>query len=124
MSLFDWLLIGHLVGDFLLQSDRIAAEKPYRWRALFEHVAVYMTAIAAVVVGYALAHPLPLWLMAAVLLFILVTHIILDRRNFTQWWMRLAGISAQNVWLAIVLDQVFHLLTLALVAQVLSLASG
>jgi hypothetical protein len=53
-----------------------------------------------------------------------VTHIILDRRGFTLGWMRLIGITSDLDWLTIVADQVFHLLVLVVVAQLLTWASG
>ena len=119
MSLFDWLLIGHLVGDFLLQTDSMAMHKGIRWSWMLKHVGLYMVVVGAVLIVYALMHPLPAWLMAASLLFICVTHIVLDRRGFTEWWMRLVRISPDHEWLPVVVDQVFHLLVLAIVAQVL-----
>jgi len=124
MSLFDWLLVGHLVGDFLLQTDKMAAYKPRYWRWLVKHVGVYIAVMAVVIVGYALACAVPLWLAAVALLFILATHSILDRRSFTLWWMRLIGLSTEQMWLNIVVDQVFHLLVLAIVTQALTLMSS
>jgi Protein of unknown function (DUF3307) len=124
MSLFDWLLIGHLVGDFIFQSDQIARNKTDRWPWMLGHLAVYMVVITAVVLGYALTHPLPPWLVVAALLWILATHMVLDRRAFTQWWMRLMRMEPDRLWLAIVVDQTFHLVTLAIVAQTLAWASG
>jgi hypothetical protein len=124
MSLFDWLLIGHLIGDFVLQSDRVAKNKTGRWPWLLGHVALYMVVITAIVVVYALSHPLPPWLAVAALLFVLATHVMLDQRGFTRWWMRLMGMAPDRLWLAIVVDQVFHLVTLAIVAQALVWASG
>jgi transcriptional regulator GlxA family with amidase domain len=57
-------------------------------------------------------------------LFLLATHIILDRRRFTTSWMRLIGMSPDHPWLPVVVDQVFHILTLAVVAQTLALIAS
>lgn len=119
MSFFDWLFIGHLVGDFLLQSDRMARNKGTRWRWMATHVGLYMAAITPVLVGYALTHPLPLGWVVGSWLFVLGTHIVLDLRDFTARWMRFVGMATDHAWLPIVVDQVFHVLTLAVVAQVL-----
>lgn len=119
MSLFDWLLVGHLVGDFLVQTDNMAKNKAQSWPWMLKHVGVYLAVIAAPVSVYALHHPLPAWLIAVALLLIGGTHIILDRRDLTVRWMRLVGISPDHPWLPIVVDQVFHLLVLAVVAQIL-----
>lgn len=124
MSLFDWLLIGHLLGDFVIQNDNIAKNKPQRWPLLLSHVSLYMVVMIPIVVVYAFTHPLPFWLAVSALLFLSGTHIILDRRDFTVRWMRFVGMSPDRIWLSIVVDQIFHLLTLAIVAQVLALASG
>ena len=41
MSLFDSLLVAHLVGDWLLQTEWQALNKTKNWRAMWAHVAVY-----------------------------------------------------------------------------------
>jgi len=124
MSLFDWLLLGHLIGDFLFQTDSMARHKPQDWRWMLRHVGLYMVTITVILIAYALSHGLPVWLPAAAWLFIFGTHLILDRRGFTTRWMRLVGASPDHPWLPIVVDQIFHLITLAIVAQVLVLAGG
>jgi hypothetical protein len=102
----------------------MATEKLQHWPWMLRHVAVYMVLITVIIVGYAWTHSLAPWLVAAALVFVAVTHVLLDRRKLTASWMRLVGISPDRLWLSIVVDQVFHLLTLALVAQVLTMASG
>ena len=119
MSLFDWLLVAHLVGDFLLQTDGMAKYKATDWSWMLRHVGTYLIIMTAVLVAYALAHPVPLVLVVALLLFLAATHIVLDRRTFVLWWTGLVGASPEHPWLSIVVDQVFHLLTVAVVAQVL-----
>ena len=124
MSLFDWLLLGHLIGDFLFQTDNMAKRKPQNWRWLVGHVSLYMVTITVIIVAYGLSHVLPVWLPVAAWLFIFATHVILDKRSFTARWMRMAGTSPDHPWLPIVVDQTFHLITLAIVAQALALAGG
>jgi hypothetical protein len=124
MNLFEWLLVGHLIGDFLLQSDNTARRKGQHWRWMLRHVGIYMLVLGVVLLGYALATPTPLWSIVLVWLFLLATHVALDRRGFTQTWMRLVGMSPDHPWLPIVVDQVFHVLTLAVSAQFLVLVAG
>lgn len=124
MSLFDWLLVGHLVGDFLLQSDNMAQNKGRRWRWMLTHVGLYMAVMTVILVACGLARPLPLGWVVAAWLFLLITHVILDQRGFTARWMRLVGMTPDHTWLPIVIDQVFHILTLAIAAQVLTLIQG
>ncbi len=124
MSLFDWLLVGHLVGDFLLQTDGMALYKEQSWPWLLKHVGLYVAVMTVLLGAYALSRPVPLWLVGVALLGIAVTHIILDRREFTLGWMRLIGISSDHPWLPIVVDQVFHVVVLAVVAQILVMVGG
>ena len=124
MSLFDWLLVGHLVGDFLLQTDGMAKYKAQSWTWMLRHVGLYLAVMAVVLGVYSLSNPVPLWALGLALLFIAVTHIILDRRGFTLGWMRLIGITSDLDWLTIVADQVFHLLVLVVVVQIVTWAGG
>jgi hypothetical protein len=124
VSLFDWLLVCHLAGDFLLQSNNMAKRKADDWAWMFRHIAAYMVAITIMIVRYTIRHGLPAWLALTALLFVAGTHIILDRRGFTNWWMRRVIKTSDRPWLTIVADQVFHVITLAIVAQVLALARG
>ena len=127
MSLFDWLLVAHLVGDFLLQTPGMARGKEESWGWLAVHVALYMLPLSAVLGGYIAGQGLPrLSLMTvAVAWFVLAgSHALLDRRGFTRWWMRhILGVSSDH-WLSVAVDQVFHIVILALVAQALALAGA
>jgi len=122
MSLFDWLLLGHLIGDFLFQTGNMARHKPQDWRWMLGHVSLYMVPMTVIIAAYGLCHVLPAWLPVAAWLFVFGTHIGLDRRSFTTRWMRMTGTSPDHPWLPIVVDQSFHLITLAIVAQPLALA--
>ena len=124
MSLFDWLLVGHLVGDFLLQTDGMARYKAQSWTWMLRHVGLYLAVMVTVLGVYSLSNPVPLWVLGLSLLFIGATHIVLDRRGFTLAWMRLIGITSDLDWLIIVADQVFHLLVLVVVAKIVIWASG
>lgn len=124
MSLFDWLLVGHLVGDFLLQTDNMASFKAQNWYWMLRHTVVYVSVMAVIVGVYTLDHAVSLWVPGIALLAIGGTHVILDRRDFTQWWMRMIGISPDRQWLSIVADQAFHLVILAAVAQFMVLFGG
>ncbi len=124
MSLFDWLLMGHLVGDFLLQTDGMAKYKAQSWTWMLRHIGLYLMVMAIVLGLYSLGHPTPLWVLALALLLIGTTHVFLDRRGFTGAWMRFIGITSGPGWLTVVIDQVFHLLVLAAVVQFVIWARG
>jgi len=121
MSVFDWLLVAHLVGDFLLQTNEMAWCKSQSWPWLLKHLGTYMAVMAVVLGALAWARSIPLWAAGSVWLLIAVTHAILDRRGFTRWWMRVIGISPEVTWLHIAVDQVFHIVVLAATAQLLVL---
>jgi hypothetical protein len=121
MNLFNWLFVSHLIGDFLLQSDDMATNKGQHWPWMLRHVSLYMIVISIVLVAYTLNRHLPFWSVAAVWIFFLATHILLDRRGVIHAWMRLVGMSPDHPWLPIVVDQVLHVLTLAIAAQILVL---
>ena len=46
MGLFDWLLVGHLVGDYILQTRWMAEKKVKQILPLIIHSMVYTTTIA------------------------------------------------------------------------------
>ncbi|GAA0809823.1 DUF3307 domain-containing protein [Spirilliplanes yamanashiensis] len=84
------LLVGHQVGDHVLQSDRQAAEKcgPGRaaLRAMAGHLLAYHLAVGAVlaVVAFVLHLPLSVPGVVAGLAFSAVTHGLLDRRHLVR----------------------------------------
>ena len=123
MSLFDWLLVAHLMGDLVLQSDQMAERKAKHWPWMLRHVATYLSAVGLVVCVFSANHSVPAALAAGVLLFVGATHAFLDRRGFIGWFMRSTGHSDDHSWLPIVTDQVIHLLILAAAAQTLTWAS-
>jgi hypothetical protein len=119
MSTFDWLLVAHLVGDFLFQSDRMA-QKEHRFSALGIHALVY-SLVQGVVLAF-LAPSVTVW--AACVGWLLVTHVILDTRQPVRRWMQIVGVTPNRPWLSIVFDQVFHVVTLIPVAVWLDRLAG
>lgn len=98
MTLFSWLLVGHLVGDFLLQTRWMAQQKNKHWEPLVLHTVVYTLTVSLLA---QLAGGLR-WQAVAL---IFLSHLILDRRNFVNFWAcRVTG-SADLPW---------HILMLAL----------
>ncbi|RFU69542.1 DUF3307 domain-containing protein [Peribacillus saganii] len=111
MSAFDILLIGHLIGDYLFQTNWMAMNKAKKWDALLVHSAVYTLCIALIAwIGFG-------GLSLLDILIILLSHIFLDRRTFIVWWVRNVMRSDPNAvgWLVIMTDQVFHIIILGLV---------
>lgn len=109
MSMFEVLLLGHLTGDFLFQTSWMAKYKATQWLPLLVHVTVYTTIVS--LFGL-LAGGLSLTAIAV----IFISHVILDRRSFVQFWVKRVQMTtgSESRWLTIMADQIFHLLFLAL----------
>ncbi|MDA8213383.1 MAG: DUF3307 domain-containing protein [Clostridia bacterium] len=110
MTLFDWLLVGHLVGDYLLQNRWMAVGKLKFWAPLLVHSAVYTLTVALLALfSEGLTWP------AVALIFL--AHVALDRRGFVKFWAeRLTG-AADLPWLVIMVDQAWHIVVLALATR-------
>ncbi|TFE01832.1 DUF3307 domain-containing protein [Jeotgalibacillus sp. R-1-5s-1] len=109
MTPFSWLFLSHLIGDFLFQTGWMAANKASKWIPLLVHCAVY-TLIVALISWIAFDG-----LSVIAILFIFITHVILDRQQFVKWWVKkvMQTPAGPDKWLTIVVDQIFHLIILA-----------
>lgn len=125
------LLVGHQVGDHVLQSDHQAAEKAQPgWagaRAMAGHLIAYHLTLAAVLGGTALALAVPLRLpgVLSALAFSVVTHAVLDRRTVVRAVLRATrspGFATQTspVCGMYVADQALHWLALLVCAVLLA----
>ncbi|MDX1807577.1 MAG: DUF3307 domain-containing protein [Paenisporosarcina sp.] len=113
MTVFSYMLIGHLMGDFLFQTSWMAMNKTKQWTPLLVHSVCYTVIVTALIyVGYGL---LPL----AGIILILGSHIILDRRTFVQWWVKnIMNTNGKDAsWLVIIADQIFHLIILGVIGH-------
>jgi len=110
LSQFDVLLLAHLIGDYLLQTEWMAKYKAERWRPLLAHCFVY-TLTVTVAAFLFLPAGLSWWGIGL----IFATHVFLDRRGFVAfWYKRVMGVTDdRNKWLMIIVDQTFHLIVLA-----------
>lgn len=111
------LIVLHSVGDWLLQTDWMAKEKGKSWTPLIAHVVVWTACML----------PAAVWLFNPLwLLWLAGTHLVLDGTGFVRWWMTAikrvpeADLRGSAWWLTVVVDQVFHLLTLLPVAATVS----
>ncbi|GAB6179383.1 hypothetical protein JCM14036_07020 [Desulfotomaculum defluvii] len=108
MNLFEWLLIGHLVGDYLLQTRWMAEHKATKIFPLIIHSLVYSGAVFVCSLPVGGIKPTGV----AIIFF---SHLILDKRTFTNWWITNINKSPDILWLRIMNDQIFHLLVLVIV---------
>jgi hypothetical protein len=124
MTLFESLVIAHLIGDWLLQTEWQALNKIHDWRAMFSHLLVYH-AVLLTVLGVRFGFDEPV--VYGVVGVLAVLHGILDRRGFTQWLMKTLRISVQRApdrWLSMAVDQTLHIVLLAGAAVFLSRVFG
>lgn len=114
MNLETSLIIGfllHLVGDYLLQNDWMAAEKTKNSGVALAHASIYS---------------MPFWIVCASgwLALIFTTHFLIDRYRLAQYWIRMVnwkwdgdnfGYSEDkpkwmSVWLLIIVDNTLHII--------------
>jgi hypothetical protein len=124
MSLFDTLLIAHLLGDWLLQTEWMAIEKQRNWGAMWSHVAIYhMLVLAVLLVGVA-GRTVEVLVAVAVLA---LSHAWLDRGWPVVGLMkalRIVRVREPERWLVMVVDQVLHVTLLAIATAWLTRPGG
>ena len=116
MNTFTWLVIGHLVGDWILQNDWMAKGKKQRLLTLAG--AVHYTIYTATVIGI-------LWLSGArdknlvfyslLCAITFVSHLLIDATDIVERWMHFYRQSKLEV-MRMMVDQTLHLLVLTLLA--------
>ena len=113
MSVFSWLLIGHLVGDWLLQNDWMAKgkRKSLLTTAGMAHFAIYTLAVTSTLLISDLKGKEPIFILATIIL-IFVSHWLVDATNIVDQWMRFYQQSNLAI-VRIMVDQTLHLLILA-----------
>ena len=115
MNIFETLVITHLIGDWIFQTEYEAMNKmkdSFWNRALFSHCLICTLCFAPAFWSYGIN-----WLW---LLLIFGSHLFLDRRWPVVWWIStIKRTSPETVeklyWLVIVVDQIMHVLILALI---------
>lgn len=125
-EVFLVLVVSHLVGDFLLQTDWQARYKygglsadPVRRRALGTHLVTYMLAFLPALIWIAAAGGLDRAVLAA--LIVGVPHWIQDDGRLLDLYMAaVKGTADVSPGLRVAVDQSFHVLALFLTALVIA----
>lgn len=106
-------IVGHLVGDYLLQNDWMALNKKRSSLHCLAHCLIWTGCVCAFggITGIGV-------------LILFVTHFIQDRTNIVSWYMDTVGqksfrTGACSPWAAIVVDNVFHIVTIWAVCKFL-----
>jgi hypothetical protein len=108
----DWL-IGHLVGDYLLQNDWMALNKKKRsWRgelACTVHCLLWTLSVLLFTGWWGWMH------------FVLVylSHYVLDRSRIVAVLVECINVKKPQPWVYIMFDNVLHLVFLYLIAKYL-----
>lgn len=105
-------IIGHLVGDYILQNDWMALNKKKSSLHCAVHCALWTLSVCAFAGWW--------YWQVAVILF--ATHYAQDRTNIIAWWMDTVGQKSFRTgicapWSMIVVDNVWHIVTLYAIAR-------
>lgn len=100
------LIVGHLIGDYIVQNDWMAANKVKSNVVCLVHCLCYTLAILACSFWW-----MPWW----GLIICFMTHFPIDRWRLAGWWMR--NVSGQKAfadgplapWSIIVVDNTMHI---------------
>ena len=116
-AVFLALLASHLVGDFLVQTEWQAVNKPggliypASRRALVSHVLAYTAAFIPALVWIGV-RTTP-WRAVAVGAVVAVPHLVLDDGHFVRFWLRVVKRAPDpSPALTISVDQTFHVVCL------------
>ena len=119
MNALGWLLIGHLVGDWLLQNDWMAKGKK---RGLFNlagvtHFAIYTTStLAALWLSGVSNWNLAIFLSLSTPVF--ASQWLIDSTNIVERWMQIFRQTDLEL-VRVMVDQTVHLLVLVLLTAFL-----
>lgn len=117
MTIFEYLLVAHLIGDWMLQTEFQALGKAKN--------GFFNASLTAHCLSYTLCFVPAIWLTPmhySWLLLIFSSHMFLDRRWPVIWWIKTIKRTSEDTiknlfWLVIAVDQVMHILVLAIIAH-------
>jgi len=118
MNTFTWLLIGHFLGDWVLQNDWMAKGKKEALLTLAGavHFAIYTaTILGALLLSGANDRQPMFYLTFGAIVF--VSHWLIDATDGVERWMRFYRQSRLEI-VRMMVDQVLHLLVLLVLAEV------
>lgn len=107
MNTLTLAIIGHLVGDYLLQNDWMALNKKKSTPRCLIHCWLW-TCSVCFFAG---------WFSLIAFTVLLATHFAQDRTNIVAWWMDAIGqkqfrTGPCSPWSIIVVDNVWHIVTI------------
>lgn len=106
----EWL-VGHLVGDYILQTDWMANHKKERsWRgelACNVHCLLWTLSVLLFTGWWDIEHFLAVYL----------SHYLLDRTQLVSWFVNTVNQEKPPFWVHILVDNTLHLVFLFLIAK-------
>lgn len=110
------VLAGHLIGDWVVQTDWQAANKTTSWKANQQHMLGYH-----IILGLFCATAMSAQAVAVTLVVSWLTHSLIDRRWPVRWLMERTGSGpfSKTDFGVIAVDQALHLSILAILAGTL-----
>lgn len=106
MSELGAVLAGHLIGDWIVQTDWQAANKTTSWKANQQHMLGYHLALAACALT-----TMPPRRVAWLIVLSWLSHSLIDRRWPVRWLMAHTGSKpfSETTFGVIAVDQALHL---------------
>ncbi len=119
MTLFNWLLLGHLLGDWLFQNDWMAKGKRQSFfnAPILIHCTLY-TLLTLLTLLLATRHAPTLPPLLPFIVTIFVSHWLVDASDLVDGWMRLLRQSNLPA-VRLMVDQTLHILVLAVLADLI-----
>jgi hypothetical protein len=119
MTLFAWLCLAHLVGDWMLQNDWMARNKGHNpaGSACLIHCSIYTAAVSGVYLAAADQQPALAWRLLLFASFVFCSHWIIDGWRLAERWGALIG-QTPGPPVRTVVDQTMHILVLALAVSI------
>lgn len=120
MTIFSWLLVGHLVGDWLLQNDWMAKGKKQGLvtAAGMTHFVIYTASVTVCLWLAAGGQGYSATLFVISTLVIFISHWLTDATDIVETWIKFFQ-QTDILMVKIMVDQCFHILVLVLIAALI-----
>lgn len=115
MNGLAFAIVGHLMGDYLLQNDWMAVGKKKSTGICAIHCLIWTISVVC----------MSQWMVWWVPIILFATHFAQDRTGLVRWYMDHNGQSSFATdlapWSIIVVDNVLHLVVIAIIAMALGI---
>ena len=109
------IILGHMIGDYLLQSDWMAINKKKKGITGLIPCLVHclIWTISVYVFGFISTNSLLIFAL------LFLSHFVLDRTNFVKWYCNVTKIMPNpSMWKIIIVDNTLHLLMIYLIMMI------